>query len=130
MIIMAKKEFKFYGKTLEEVKKLSEKEFMKLLPARQRRSLKRGRTEAQKKLMKKIRKGEDNIRTHCRNTVVIPEMLGKAIKVYNGQSFVDVRINKFMLGHFLGEFAHTRSSVDHSAPGIGVTRSSAAISVR
>jgi len=35
-----------------------------------------------------------------------------------------------MIGHYLGEFAGTRKGVSHSAPGIGATRSSAALSVK
>jgi len=35
-----------------------------------------------------------------------------------------------MLGKYLGEFAMTRKKVEHSAPGIGATKSSAAMSVK
>jgi len=127
---MAKKEFKFYGKTLDEVKEMSIEEFSKLLPSRSRRSIKRGFTDSQKILLEKIRKGKDNVETHCRNMIIIPEMIDKMIKVYDGKTFIAVKISPYMLGHFLGEFALTRKGVSHSAPGIGATRSSAAISVR
>ena len=127
---MAKKEFTFYGKTIEEVKSMSLEEFAKLLPSRPRRALKRGFTDSQKILLEKIRKGKQNVETHCRNMVILPEMLDKIIKVHNGKTFVMVQISPHMLGHSLGEFALTRSNVSHSAPGIGATRSSSAISVR
>src|SRR3989344_234145 len=126
---MAKKEFTFRGMTIEEVQKLSLKDFMKHIPSRARRSLERGFTEQQKLLLEKIRAG-DRVKTHCRDMVVIPEMLGKTIKVHSGKEFADVVITGEMLGHFLGEFALTRRGVHHSAPGIGATRSSAVLSVR
>lgn len=127
---MAKKVFKWRGKSEEEVKQLDLKEFMLLLPARQRRSLKRGWTDEQKKLLAKIDKGEKNIKTHCRNIVIIPKMLGLSIRVYNGKEFVPVNVNLEMLGHVLGEFAPSRRTVSHSAPGVGATKSSSAISVK
>jgi len=127
---MAKKEFAYRGKSMEELMKLSLNEIATLFPARQRRSLKRGLTEQQKILLSKIRKNETNIKTHCRDMLVLPEMTGKTIKVYNGKEFVSVIIMDEMIGHCLGEFALTRRKVEHSAPGIGATRSSAALSVK
>ena len=127
---MAKKEFTYYGKTLEEVKKLSLGEFAELSPARIRRSLTRGLNDSQKILLTKIKKGSKNLKTHCRDMVVLPEMIGVTIGIHNGKEFVKIIINEEMLGHFLGEFAGTRRGVSHSAPGIGATRSSAAMSVK
>ena len=127
---MAKKDFIFKGIGLEELKKLSINELAALLPARRRRSLKRGFTEQQKILLKRIRANENNIKTHCRDMIVMPEMVGKMIKVYNGKEFIIVNIEEDMIGHCLGEFALTRKKVAHSAPGIGATRSSAALSVK
>ena len=127
---MAKKDFIFKGIGLEELRKLSINELAALLPARRRRSLKRGFTEQQKILLKSIRANENNIKTHCRDMIVMPEMVGKMIKVYNGKEFIMVNIEEDMIGHCLGEFALTRKKVAHSAPGIGATRSSAALSVK
>nr|AJS12344.1 30S ribosomal protein S19 [uncultured archaeon] len=127
---MAKKEFTYRQKTLEELKKLSLNELMLLLPARQRRSLKRGFTEQQKILLKHIRAKKENVKTHCRNMIILPEMIGLTIKIYNGRDFVPVIIQDEMIGHYLGEFASTRKKVEHSAPGIGATKSSAALSVK
>src|SRR3989338_1247700 len=124
---MAKKEFTYRGKTLEELKMLSLNELAGLMPARQRRSLKRGLTEQQKILLKKIKKNESNIETQCRDMIVLPEMIGKTIKVHSGKEFVPVIIIDEMIGHCLGEFVLTRRRVEHSAPGIGATRSSAEI---
>ena len=124
------KEVLWRGKTLEDVKKLSLKEFASFLPARVRRSLNRGFTEQQKILLENLRKGKRDPKTHCRDMIIVPEMVGKKIKVHNGKEFFMIIITEDMLGHRLGEFAMTRKRVGHSAPGIGATRSSAALSVR
>ncbi|MBW2979116.1 30S ribosomal protein S19 [Candidatus Woesearchaeota archaeon] len=128
---MAKKEFTFRGKTLEELKQMTLDQFAELLKARQRRKLKKGLTEAEKKLLKRIREKPDKkIRTHCRDMVITPEMVGLTIYVHNGKAFVPVNVTLEMLGHRLGEFALTRKPVKHSAPGVGATRSSAAVSAK
>ena len=62
--------------------------------------------------------------------IILPEMIGKTIKVHSGKEFVPVIIIEEMIGHCLGEFVLTRRRVEHSAPGIGATRSSAALSVK
>ncbi len=126
---MVKKDFMYRGKTWEEIEKLNMIEFAQLLPSRQRRSIKRGLPEQQKILLKKIKK-KNIIETHLRDMIIFPEMVGKRIKIHNGKTFTEVMIEKDMIGHYLGEFALTRGRVQHSAPGIGATRSSAALSVR
>ena len=127
---MVKKEYTFKGKNVEDLKKMSLNEFAQIITSRQRRSLKRGFTDQQKILLKKIRANQKNIETHCRDMVILPEMIGLMIKVHQGKEFVPVVIEQDMIGHCLGEFALTRRKVAHSAPGIGATRSSASLSVK
>lgn len=127
---MAKKEFTFKGKTFDELEKMTPNEVSNLLTARQRRTIKRGFTEQQKILLKKLRQKEKNIETHCRDMVILPGMVGSTIKVYQGKEFLPVAIEQDMIGHCLGEFVLTRKRVAHSAPGIGATRSSASLSVK
>ncbi len=126
------KEFLFKGKNLEELKKLSVREFAKLLQSRKRKSLLKHFDETEKFLLKCRKKQErgKNIRTHKRSLIVVPEMMGMTICIHNGKDFVPVAIKPEMLGHYLGEFAVTRKRVVHSAPGIGATKSSAALSVK
>ena len=126
---MVQKEFTYRGKTVAELKKMNLEDFAKLLPARQRRSIKNGFTESQKVLLKNIRENKD-VETHCRDMIILPEMIGQTIKVHNGKEFMIVAITDEMIGRCLGEFSFTRSRVEHSAPGIGATRSSAALSVK
>lgn len=124
-------EFKFYGKNVEELKNLSLKEFIEIIPARQRRSLNRGLSEEKKKFLERLKKVSNKpVKTHLRDMIIVPQMIGKRIAVYNGKSFVEITINEEMLGRYLGEFIMTRQKVQHSAPGVGATKSSAAVSVR
>ncbi len=127
---MARKEFTFRGKTVAELQSLSHKELQELLPSRQRRSLKRGLSDEQKKLLEEAKANKQNIKTHHRSMIVLPEMINKTIKIHNGKEFVAVLIMPEMIGHYLGEFVMTRKKVSHHAPGIGATRSSASLSVK
>lgn len=117
--------FTYKGKSEEEVAKLSLEEFSGLVKSRARRSLKRGLPETQKKLLEEIRKNPGNFhKTHSREMVIIPELVGKKIGIYNGKEFVAVEIREYMLGHRLGEYAMSRKQIKHSAPGFGATKSS------
>jgi len=124
------KEYFYRGKNINELVKMSIEDFAKLVPARERRKIKRGFTEAEKTLLADIRSNPKDIKTHARDMMILPEMIGKIIKVYNGKEWVQVMIEADMLAHRLGEFSQTRKQVRHSAPGIGATRSSASLSVR
>jgi len=116
--------FLFKGKTLEELQKISLEDFSKLLPSRQRRSLKRGLTARQKRVLENMRMSSKPVRTHARDMIILPEMVGRKMMVHNGKEFVAMDVVGDMLGHRLGEFALTRRKVMHSAPGVGATRSS------
>lgn len=126
---MARKEFTYRGKTLGELQAMSYKEFCGLLPARQRRSLRQGVPEMQKKVLEKLKKGKP-AKTHLRAMIILPEMVNRTIRVHNGKEFIPMTIMPEMLGHYLGEFIFTRKRVQHHAPGIGATRSSASLSVK
>ena len=78
---MARKQFSYRGKTLEELQSLSLKELAELLPARQRRSIHRGFDESKQKVMKKLSKS-DSIETHVRDMIVLPQFVGKTIKIH------------------------------------------------
>jgi len=124
------KVFYFHGKTVDELKKMSLNEFAKLLPSRMRRSIKRGLSEKQKKFLEKLRKSEKPVKTHCRDMIVLPEMVGKTVMVHAGKEWIKVEITPERIGHYLGEFALTRKKVTHSGPGIGATRSSKFVALK
>lgn len=127
---MVAKTFTYRGKTLEEMQKMSMEEFSKLLPSRERRKIKRGFTEVEKKFLEEIKKDSKNIKTQVRDMIVLPQMVGITIKIYNGREWTNLMVEREMLGHRLGEFSQTRKKVEHSAPGIGATKSSSSLSVR
>ncbi len=137
--------FRYRGKTLEELLNMPMDELLKLLPARARRSLLResdpevqerrmamGIKESPRlKLLEKIMKARElmakgkkvRIRTHVRDMIILPVMVGLTIEVYNGKEFVPVKITPEMIGHYLGEFAPTTRKVEHGEPGLKATRS-------
>ncbi|MGZ4857556.1 MAG: 30S ribosomal protein S19 [Methanobacteriaceae archaeon] len=130
---MARKEFKYRGYTLEELQQMPLDNVIQLFPSRQRRSLKKGFLPRQKKVLEKIRKLKKEeqkggrpqiIKTHCRDMIVLPEMVGMTFGVYNGKQFIEVQIQPEMIGCYFGEFAVTRQKVQHGDPGMGATRSS------
>jgi small subunit ribosomal protein S19 len=117
-------EFLYRGKKVAELKR---EEFIELLPSRESRKFKRGITEQETKLLEKLNKFKDQkgkkfIRTHCRDMIILPEMIGHRLGVYNGKEFVTVDILEEMVGHRLGVFALTRKRVQHGAAGIGASR--------
>ncbi|AEA46992.1 30S ribosomal protein S19 [Archaeoglobus veneficus] len=121
--VIRPKEFRYRGHTIDELKQMSLEQIAELLPARERRKIRRGFTEQEEKLLRKLRK-KGEARTHCRDMIVLPEMVGKVVYVHNGKEFVRVEIKPEMIGHRLGEFALTRRFEKHSGPGVGATRSS------
>ncbi len=123
-------EFTYRGHTLEELQTLELEEVAELLPARQRRTIERGLGTEHRKLLERARESDeeetanDPIRTHLRDMPILPEFVGLTFAVYTGQSFERVRVEPEMIGHYLGEFQLTRTSVEHGQAGIGATRSS------
>lgn len=116
---MARKEFTYRGLSEKEIKELPLHDFTKLVNARERRSLKRGLTKPQQILLAKISKGKTTVKTHARNMVIVPAMLGSTIKVYTGKEFFEVPITLEKVGKRLGEFALTRKVVKHTVSGVG-----------
>ncbi|NOR59685.1 MAG: 30S ribosomal protein S19 [Methanosarcinales archaeon] len=119
-----KGEFTYRGKTLRDLKKLSLEEFAQLLPARQRRTINRGLGDEHKKILNKINGGDTTIKTHLRDMIILPEMVGLNLEIHNGKSFEKVEVIPEMLGHYFGEYSFTRRRVSHGSAGVGATKSS------
>jgi len=119
-----RKEFTFRGKTVEELKKLDVREFAKLLRARQRRSVLRNFQDIENfvKLIKEKQAKNKSIKTHLRNLVVVPEMVGIRLNIYNGKVFNQVDVTGEMLGHVFGEFSLTRTKTNHSKTSAGAVK--------
>jgi small subunit ribosomal protein S19 len=121
--------FSFRGKSLEELKQMRIEEFARLLTTRERRTLRRGLSENQKKLLENMKKNPEKFhKTHMREMIILPEMIGVKLGVFNGKEWVNVVILPEMVGRRLGEFSISIKRVKHSAPGIGATRGSKFIS--
>lgn len=126
------KEFQYRGYSLVNLQGMSMDEFINLLPSRQRRSLQRGLTPEQRILLEKMRAAQEDlkkgrettVKTHARDMLILPEMVGAKVHVHNGKEFVAIDIKAEMIGHYLGEFAITNRPVRHGTPGIGASRSS------
>lgn len=133
------KEFTYMGKTLNELQQLALADFAKLTNARARRSITRG---LDKPTLEKVQEAfaqykgaklppnTKAIKTHSRDFVIIPQMVGLKMAVYKGNSFESVEIQPEMLGHMLGEYVLTRKQVKHGKAGIGSTKSSSAVTAK
>ncbi len=123
-----KKEQSYRGKTLEELKTLDVREIAKFLPSRSRRSVLRNFDTIQKFIKRCEKKTAKNkkIRTHQRDIIIVPQLVGYTIGIHNGKAFHELSITSEMIGHRLGEFALPRGRVNHGAAGLGATKSSRA----
>ena len=118
------KEFRYHGLSKEDLVNLPIDKLFKLFPARIRRSLTRGINDDKRKVMKDIKDNKNPIRTHLRDIIILPYMIGTTIHVFSGKEFVPVNITIQMVGHYLGEYVITNKRVNHGAPGVGASRSS------
>lgn len=136
------KKFTFRGKNLEDLLALTKpdseqiisKELLNLFEARIKRRIQRGLSSHKfKKFIERVRKSKKNakpgekptvVKTHYRNMIVLPEMVGSVIGVYNGKEFVSVEIKFDMIGKYLGEFSMTYKPTRHGRPGVGATKGS------
>jgi len=123
------KEFRYRGKSMEELNAMSTEALLELLPSRARRSLNRGVSEEKRKLLEDARKMKDGkiegeIKTHARDMIILPTMVGLTIAVHNGREFVPLEVKPEMIGRYLGEYVITNKKVVHGTPGIGASRSS------
>ncbi len=123
------KEYKYRGVTVEELQNMSLEKLFVLLPSRARRSLTRGITDDKRKLLEEIKlakagKLKTPVKTHLRDVIILPYMVGLTIHIFTGKEFKPVEIKPEMVGHYLGEFSLTNKRVIHGAPGVGASRSS------
>eukprot|EP00756_Hemistasia_phaeocysticola_P008652 Hpha_TRINITY_DN14686_c0_g1::TRINITY_DN14686_c0_g1_i1::g.47931::m.47931/K02958/RP-S15e, RPS15; small subunit ribosomal protein S15e len=125
--------FKYRGIETEDLVQLPNEKLAQLVKSRARRRFQRGLKRKPIALLKKLRKAKKDVsegekpspvKTHLRNMIVIPEMIGSMIAVYNGKVFNQVEVKGDMVGHYLGEFSITYKPVTHGRPGIGATHSS------
>merc|ERR550537_428589 len=127
------RKFTFRGVDLDALLDLTSEQLMELVHARARRRFTRGMKRKPMALIKKLRKAKkdcgpydkpDVVKTHLRNMIIVPEMIGSIVGVHNGKVFTSVEVKADMVGHYLGEFSITYKPVRHGRPGIRATSSS------
>eukprot|EP00344_Euplotes_crassus_P002896 CAMPEP_0197008718 /NCGR_PEP_ID=MMETSP1380-20130617/46610_1 /TAXON_ID=5936 /ORGANISM="Euplotes crassus, Strain CT5" /LENGTH=156 /DNA_ID=CAMNT_0042429485 /DNA_START=35 /DNA_END=505 /DNA_ORIENTATION=+ len=127
------RKFSYRGVDLEQLMDLSIEDLMKLLPCRARRRFNRGLKRKPMALIQRLRKAKKEcvppekpavVKTHLRDMIIVPEMIGNIVGVYNGKTFNQVEVKPEMVGHYLGEFSISYKPVKHGRPGIGATHSS------
>ncbi|KAG9392882.1 hypothetical protein J8273_5694 [Carpediemonas membranifera] len=123
----------YRGIDAEDLARMPVDEVLPLLSSRCRRKFGRGLKRQHVTLLRKLRDaklaapaGEKPVpvKTHLRSMIILPEMIGSAIGVYNGQSFMLVEVRPQMVGQYLGEFSLTYKPVNHGRAGVGATKSS------
>ncbi len=124
----------FRGRTPTELVGLGGEDYLKMINSRERRSVRRNSIDYRALLQKVERHIRDRsakpIRTHIREAVIQPSWVGIKFEVHNGKEFRPVYVSAAMLGHRLGEYAHTTKRVLHSDPGIRATRGSKFLAVK
>ena len=120
------KEFTYHGLSKEELDNISNEKLLKLFTARVRRSLTRGINDDKRKLMEEMKdkNNKNPIKTHLRDLIILPYMVGVTVHIFSGKEFVPITITLQMVGHYLGEYVITNKRVNHGAPGVGASRSS------
>jgi len=127
------RKYAYRGVDLDQLLDMSTDDLVELLGCRQRRRFQRGLKRKALALIKKLRKAKreapegekpEPVRTHMRNMIILPEMIGSVVGVYNGKTFNQVEIKPDMIGHYLAEFSITYKPILHGRPGIGASTSS------
>src|SRR2546428_11279673 len=102
------RQFTYRGHSVDELKQMSMDEFIKLLPSRQRRSLLKGLTNEQRILMEHVRQTRKEnggkpapVKSHVRDMIVIPEMLGLNLQLHSGKEKGPIEINPEIIWHFV-----------------------------
>tara|TARA_Y100000034_G_C6890919_1_gene409808 strand:+ start:1134 stop:1556 length:423 start_codon:yes stop_codon:yes gene_type:complete len=127
-VIIEKKTSLYRGQTLESLKELDVRETAKFMPSRSRRSVLR-KFDIIEKFVKRCEgkaAKSKRIKTHLRDIVIVPKLVGYTIFVHNGKAFQEVQITTEMIGHRLGEFSPSRGIVKHGSAGLGATKGSRA----
>jgi len=114
-------------------------EVVSMFRARQRRRFRHGINSRYHRLIKKLKTSAKNtqlgdkpkaIKTHLRDAIIMPEMVGSVAAVYGGKHWTEVEIKADMIGDFIGEYSMTYKPVRHGKVGHGATRGSKFVSLR
>ncbi|KAG5219903.1 ribosomal protein [Salix suchowensis] len=101
-----KRTFRTFSYRGVELDKLLDMNNEDLVHARARRRFQRGL------------KRRPMVKTHLRDMIIVPEMIGSVVGIYNGKVFNSVEIKPEMTGHYLAEFSCSYKPVKHGRPGV------------
>ena len=112
------RKFVYHNKDLDELLQVNRDEFLKSFSSRLNRKFKRseGVNGTYARVIEKVVKSKTNlqpgekprvIKTHLRNGIIVPEMVGGNLGVYNGKEYKEVEIKFDMIGRYFGEFSIT-----------------------
>ena len=112
------KRYTFRGLELDQLCELKDDQLFELFNARARRKMNRSRglTGQYRNLVQKVaatlvnlQPGErpKTVKTHLRNALIFPQMVGGIVGIYNGKEFKEVEIKFDMIGRYLAEFSIT-----------------------
>ncbi|KAK7822055.1 hypothetical protein U0070_006604 [Myodes glareolus] len=122
------RKFTYRGMDLDQLLDTSSEQLMQLYSVRQRRRRNRVLRAEAALAAQAPEKGQEGGaaqgETHLRDMIILPEMVGSMVGVYNGKTFNQVEIKAEIIGHYLGEFSITYKPVKHGRPGIGAAHSS------
>merc|ERR1711879_471383 len=92
------KKFSYRGNDLDDLLKMSTEEFTNMTNSRHRRSLRRGLKKKHQNLIAKLNKEKiavhgtmerpKPVKTHLRDIMILPQMVGNIIGIYNGKRWV------------------------------------------
>jgi small subunit ribosomal protein S15e len=128
------KKFSYRGIDLDNLLEMSTEQFTNMTNSRHRRSLRRGLKKKHANLIAKLNKEKiavegtlerpKPVKTHLRDIMILPQMVGNIIGIYNGKQMLGVEVKAEMVGTYTGEYGITYKPVRHGRPGIGSTHSS------
>ena len=61
-----------------------------------------------KKIENTISSSKNVIKTTSKNSIIVPKFIGLTFQIYNGKTFITVKIIEEMINHKFGEFINTR----------------------
>ena len=127
------KKFFYRGVEVQDLVGRQRHELLQMFTAHARRRFVRGLKAQPLALMNRLRKAKKEaaegekpapVKTHIRDMVIVPEMVGSIVGVYNGKHFLGIEMRADMVGHYFAEFSMSYKPCVHGKPGIGATNSS------
>merc|ERR1711893_493449 len=100
------RKYTYRGVDLDQLLDMSSEQLMELFNCRARRKFSRGLKRKPMALIKRLRKAKKEappmekpecVKTHLRDMIIMPEMIGSIVGVYNGKTFNQVEIKPEMI---------------------------------